>query len=67
MQSRFQHVSLNADLTLGSHHASRRHAPAHVATFLDRNLSRADVHEDAPQNDKQGDEKDEPDNQHRQN
>src|SRR5262245_922019 len=43
VQSRFQHVSLDADLSFGGYHAAWRHPRPGVAALLDRNLLRADV------------------------
>ena len=61
MQAGLEHVSLNADLALSGDDAARRHAPAEIAPFLDRNFARADVDEDAPQNQQQDDQQYEPD------
>src|SRR6266480_5166260 len=57
MQAGLQYFSLNAHFAFGRNHASRRHAAPDVASFLDRNFPRADIHKDAPQNDEQHDQK----------
>src|SRR5712691_7356940 len=57
VQARLQHFSLNAHFAFSRHHASRWHAAPDIASFLDRNFSRPDVNEDAPQNDEQHDQK----------
>src|ERR1041385_4691166 len=46
MQTRLQHVGLNADFAFRGYHSSRRHFCAHVPSFFDSDFSCADVHED---------------------
>jgi hypothetical protein len=53
MESRLEHVGLNANFTLGGHHPSRRHSPPEVASLFDCDLARTDVDEDATEDNNQ--------------
>jgi hypothetical protein len=63
VQAGLEHVSLDSDFAFGGHHASRRHAASEIASFLDRNFTRPDVHKDATQDDDQHNQQHKADNQ----
>jgi hypothetical protein len=64
MQSRFQHVGLDTHFTFGCDNTPWRHPGAEVTPFLDRDLSRADVHKNSAHHDQEEDEYNEADNKH---
>src|SRR5436853_5789202 len=49
MKAGLQNISLNANLTFGCNYATGRHLRAEIASLLDRNLTRPDVDQYAPQ------------------
>src|ERR1051326_6739997 len=58
MQARLEHIGLNADLAFGCHNAARRHFCAEIAPLFDCNLARANVDQNAAQDDQEQGERD---------